>query len=1108
MNNTQSILQNIIDDFSPKKFTRFFREISGGNFRELNEDIHGYKDDFFSEGLTLGEIDCTDAKICVSTFKTNKALSERSGKKAQYEKAKKYLRDNANYNAGIFIFYDKEGNFRFSLIFDIPLPNGKRDWSSFRRFTYFISIHKPNKTFRLQIGRADFSEFRTIQKAFSIDAVTDEFYKSFKPNFDKLAENVEGTGKKDLKQNFALLFIIRIIFLGFVQKKGWLNNDEEFLINFWKEYKEKYYGKNLFYEEWLNPLFFNALNSPPGKKVFNRSTPFSKNTAEILQMAPFLNGELFKEKRGVDNQELTMPDKIIEEFFEFLFSYNFTIEENTLYDQELELNPEFLGIIFERLVNKEGGAVYTPRVEVDFMCRISLVKWFEKNTDIPKKKLYHLFFDKGFSETRIDLLTKEEREIVITNLNNITVCDPAAGSGAFLVGMMQVLDEIFAVLSTETTEDAFERKKEIISRSLYGVEVKEWAVWINQLRLWLSLFIEMPDELSKSFLPLLPNLEFKVRRGDSIVQVIGKKIFPVESHANISSQLKTKITNLRKEKSAFFYGKGLINAKFIRKRENELFLAIIEEQIADKKRTLNLFGNNGENVDIFGEITYSEKQRLQIDEKRKEQLLNELKELEEEKRSFRDEHPLVWNIEFAEIFYDKKGFDIIIGNPPYVPKEEISDPNKRKTNSDYKMLLRNSIYEEYPDYFYTSEQKNKVRYKIDGQSDLYTFFYLKSLKLIAKKGILTFICSNSWLDVGYGKWMQQFILDNVPLHYVVDNQAKRSFASADVNTVITVFDSLQKNIPGNFKTRFVMFRRAYEEILNTENLLLNDYMETITKDEDFRVYPIDYEGLKEAGMIYETEEDKKLGKGTYVGDKWGGKYLRAPDIYFEALLKGDDKLIKIGEIAKVEGYIHDNNTGINFPENWFIKSVKDTETIVLTKSSVGVKKYGVKNEGNSQTIADLLFPRTFGDRHLVLINIDEIFGKEFYKIIVADKYNIGIQMNLTFAILQRELIGLTNLGGGAIKFSASDVKLFLVLPSIKLKKYEKFVSRQQMTILEEFGLDKTKPIRKQKPKPLPDRKALDDIVFNALGLTEAEREEVYLATAELVQNRLNKARSV
>src|SRR5699024_11096038 len=147
-------------------------------------------------------------------------------------------------------------------------------------------------------------------------------------------------------------------------------------------------------------------NSQPGSHV-SRQTDFSDDTREALQMAPYLNGNLFKEKAGYDDIGLWIPDEEIEAFFEFLFRHNFTVEENTYYDQELELNPEFLGIIFEKLVNKEDGAVYTPRTEVDFMCRMALVKWLQKNTSANTRDLYRLFFRERGSGDKYDEYQKQ-----------------------------------------------------------------------------------------------------------------------------------------------------------------------------------------------------------------------------------------------------------------------------------------------------------------------------------------------------------------------------------------------------------------------------------------------------------------------------------------------------------------------------------------------------------------------------------------------------------------------------------------------------------------------------------------------------------------------------
>lgn len=1160
-------IENLIHQFDSDHLNSLLRAKTR-TFRPLDEQLPHLNDDQFSDCNLFGEFKVNnDDLMVVVTAKVNKPLSERSGKKAQYDLAKKILKQQQRYSSGFFIFYDDKGDFRFSLIYDIPLSTGKRDWSNFRRYTYFVSKSKPNKTFILQFSKADFSEFEKILKAFSIDAVTDEFYNAFKPNFDLISSSVKGTKDENLKKDFALLFIIRIIFLGFVQKKLWLNKDEDFLLNFWKEYKSKYFGKDLFYSEWLAPLFFESLNNPPGRKVFNRSTPFSESTALALQMSPFLNGELFKEKKGYDDCELFIPDKNVEQFFDFLFSYNFTIEENTLFDQDLELNPEFLGIIFERLVNKEDGAVYTPRTEVDFMCRISLVKWLEKNSSISKKKLYHLFFDKT-DNNKEEVLSSQEKEEVIALLKNVTICDPAAGSGAFPVGMLQVLDDVIHSLTENDSLNIFERKKEIISRSLYGVEVKHWAVWINQLRLWLSLFVDMPDEFKSSFEPLLPNLEFKIRRGDSLVQQIGNKLFPVDSHANISSDLKRKITELKKEKSQFFYGKNKLNAELIRKKESEIFKAIIDEQITEKKKTLRVFGKTESNKDIFGNVSQEEELRLQLDEKKQEVIKEEIKNLEDELRSFKDEHPLVWNIEFAEIFYDKGGFDIIIGNPPYVSREEINDPNEKCASSVYKELLRQTIYEEYPDYFYANKQKSKLKIKIDGKSDLYTFFYLKSLKLLNENGIHTFICSNSWLDVGYGKWLQQFILENTRLHFVVDNHAKRSFASADVNTIITILDAptisplYQRGDKEGFKVKFIVYKRPFDEVLNTENLLLIEYAETITKDEDFRVYPITYKELKEAGTVYEDENDKKLGNGIYEGDKWLSKYLRAPEIYLNLVeIKMGKQLKDYGEIllgltSCQNDYFYLTKETIDkfiIPNNYLeyiFRSPQESKKIQIDKKLLSYKvflcnekiikdknvaKYvdeGLKRGINKVKClqgrdiwysigcpkkSKIFLPYSYNDTFKVFYSFEELIcDKRLVQFIPSSQFDdisIVLMMNSTIWALITEVNGSTNLGEGALIFNTKDFRRFpFYYINFDKRDKDKFIisifNRTIKPIFEELGFDKTKPIRSQEPNPLPDRKALDDIIFDALGLTEAERKEVYWSVAELVKNRLDKARSV
>lgn len=909
--NSRDILEDIINNYSADKWVGFFRSKST-NFGQIKETLQDYDDDYFSEFCIIGDIDFPKDvnKIIVVTAKAQKELSEVSSRRAQYEKAKKILKDKGSYDAGIFVYYDNAGKFRFSLVAEHHFGT-KRVFSNFKRFTYFVSNEFTNKTFYKQIGDKPFSDLNSIKEAFSLAAVTDEFYKEFNPRFEKITDSIfteqgEVLGEP-LKRNFALLFSIRIIFIGFIQKRKWIGDDEKFVHNFWVEYKDKCFKQNKFYKRWLEPLFFDALSSPPGKKVAYRDNEFSYETEKILQMAPYLNGGLF-ERKDIDDKGLQIPDQQIDDFFNFLFSYNFTIEENSLGDEELELNPEFLGIIFERLVNKADGAVYTPRTEVDFMCRISLVKWLYKNnlTGINSRDLYELFFIEGGKCLKVDdqrhgSFSINQYKDLLTLLENITICDPAVGSGAFPVGMLHILDEVEQhirdrIHSPEYKLLPFERKKRIISNSLYGVEVKEWAVWIAQLRLWITLFIDAPDDLKLSQEAILPSLDFKMRSGDSLVQRIGNKLFPVQTHANIRSHLKAKITQLKQLKVDFFNNKTKA-AQLIRKRELDLFSSIIHQEIQEKKEKLNAYRRDSspkyqESLFIQTDIEEAKKDSP-IFTGEIECLEKEIEELNKEATSLIGDHPLIWNIEFAEIFADRGGFDIVIGNPPYVRQEQIADPTgKIVDKKEYKNLLQDMVRIDFPEHFRKQE-------KIDAKSDLYTYFYIRSLRLLNSNGLLIFICSNSWLDVGYGAWLQKFLLNKVPIHFIIDNHAKRSFAAADVNTIISVLDAPRKKVDAELLIRFVAFKKDFDDVLFTENLLEIENSEKINSNERFRVYPIAISDLKEAGMEYDDENDKTLGGGDYTGDKWGGKYLRAPDIFYIILEKGKGKLVRLGDIAEV-----------------------------------------------------------------------------------------------------------------------------------------------------------------------------------------------------------------
>lgn len=1190
----REFLQEVIEGFEVSKFTRFLSAANSA-FKPVPADFGHYleSDGYFSHFAKAGYLEFKDgSQLLVCTIRCDKSLTERTGKRKQYDLAKKVLKDTFA-DGGLFLFYDAAGHFRLSFVC-AQYMGPKRSFSTYRRYTYYVSHDLSNKTFIKQVSKCDFSDIDEILEAFSIEAVSEEFYNEFKPKFDLIAAAVKGVTSKQtpLREDFALLFAIRIIFLGFVQKKGWLGGNEQFIQGFWGEYKKQFEGKNDFYDRWLTPLFFEALNSGPGHKVQWQNNDFSKATEAVLQMAPYLNGELFKPKKGIDDQGLFLPDAVIGDFIEWLFQYNFTIEENDLYDEELELNPEFLGIIFERLVNKADGAVYTPRTEVDLMCRLGLLNWLAKNTDIDKKELYQQFFREGGSGAEYDGDQKDgnfsanEIRRLVELLESVTVCDPAAGSGAFEVGMLHVINETLESLYDNrhcppelVAKSPFERKKAIIGQSLYGVEVKRWAVWINQLRLWLTLFIDMPDEMKNSLKPLLPSLNFKIRKGDSIVQRVGGKLFPVRGHADVSSAVKKKITELKKTKLDFFYNRGGMKEEMLQQMETQVFRLIIQSEIAEIDKLIELRskgtdkGASGPQLSLLGpaeKVSGSPKKLLDETKPttpiRDIQLDNRKRELLDEMKILAEEHPLVWSIEFSEVFYDRGGFDIIIGNPPYVRQEDITDPDGSLEPKAYKELLHDTMRLDYPKYF-------KDNSKINGKSDLYTYFYLRSLHLLNEKGVHVFICSNSWLDVGYGTWMQEFLLNNTPVRTIIDNHARRSFASADVNTIISVMDApLRKGtVSDNHIVKFVAFKKPFEECIFTENFLELEAATEIHKNDVFRVYPITNRQLYDEG--WEVEEGAEKESGQYIGDKWGGKYLRAPDIFFTILQKGRGKLIKLKDIADVRFGI---KTGCNEffyltdqqAKEWgiekeflkpVIKSPRECRSIYINKDELKFKificnkskadlkgtnalkyiQWGERQEINlkqggktGQTIKGYhnipsvsgrkywyglglwnppagIIPCGFGDIYRFFANQPKILADKRLYLLYPNKNKDTIIhcMNSTLYNLFLELGSSLGLGDGLLDITVEEFQKTKIL---FVENVEPLDDREIGSVFWECGLDPKSeiPISEQEPKPLPDRKELDDIVFDALNLTQDERKEVYRAVCQLVWNRISKAKSV
>jgi len=700
-------------------------------------------------------------------------------------------------SAGVVLLHDQEGNYRLGYI--ELLYQGRRKPRPLGR-TLLVRKGAPNKTARqrLQILAQKAENFEPVtledlREALSVEAVTEAFYREFVGVFE--GDLVPGVGgvPEERKRDFVLAFVARTLFVAFVAKRGWLGGREDFLPWLFRRYRQEGGKEGNFYRDWLKPLFFQAFRAPPGRKP-NAFAHLPPDVREVYEGVPYLNGELFREKEGIDLSEAFLTDEAVGRFYDFLFAYNFTVEENTAYEVDLELNPELLGLILERLVNTVGvegrtselGAHYTPRTEVDLICRLALAERLYRE-GLPLEKAYALL------NGEIEELSQEERETARRLLLDLKVLDPSVGSGAFLVGTLQVLEEALDLLGEPRT---LERKKRLL-QNLHGVDVLSWAVWMAELRLWLAYFLELPEEEKSSQAPLLPSLGLKVVRGDSVVQVVGEHSVPTRLDLDPKLMQREKVKQameaLLKAKEGYFHNRG-VTGEEVREREKAFVLAVLDELYGTGQGSLGLGGVRS-SVDAY---------------------LAERKALEEALQS--EDRPFLYLIDFAEITVGRGGFDIVVGNPPYVRQEEIQDPTGRRRAGEYKALLQEEAWKDVKGLLPKRDAEAFPR--PPGRADLYVYFYVRTLALLRPEGVHAFVVSNSWLDAQYGAWLRRVFLEVAPLRYVIENRVKRSFR-ADVNTVITVAHAPEpgKKVPGDCPVLFVVVKRPFEEVNLLEELL-------------------------------------------------------------------------------------------------------------------------------------------------------------------------------------------------------------------------------------------------------------------------------------------------
>jgi len=809
-----------------------------------------------------------------------------------------------------FVSPHKNDKWRLSLVSkDSEITSkGIQEYSTHaKRFTFLIEKNRQNSTAAIRLSdlsRVNAFTIKNITEAFSVESLSKAFFDEYKYHYEEkflpyfiknknLFKQPDNVDKEKLIRDYTKKLLGRIVFLYFVQKKGWLgassieykDGDENFIINLFNSSK----SGDAFYQTWLRKLFFETLNDNQTAKRKKEEFDLPDGTTVYV---PFLNGGLF-DPEEVDKNIITVKAKLFHTedikvsetpnergFLDFLNSYNFTIYEDDPESQTIAVDPEMLGHIFENLLedNKDKGTFYTPKQIVHYMCQESLIEYLctRLQADESKRRDLELLIKNPALCRELNKFRYEADYVpVMEALKNVKICDPAIGSGAFPMGMLLEIYRLVEQFSFERDAisvwkiNDWEREKHkvklnIIQNSIYGVDIEKGAVDIARLRFWLSLIVdlEMPEAL--------PNLDYKIVEGNSLVSefhVNSKDKFNVEIDWEVANKTGTDSTKKHFEKIAdglkklnslqqkYFTAQG--DKKSIQKEIRLLKIEILQSQIELDKIIYEI--KSREQGQLFDENKADKQKELDIKLKLAgyNEALKHLKEL----KSNSDKQLRFFNYEldFAEVMNvnicKNPGFDIVIGNPPY----------GAKFNDSEKALFR-KLYPE-------------TQFKIDS----YSLFLLKSIPLLKSDGINYFIIPNTFLDNYFEEKVRFKLLKNHSIYEILD-LSDCVFETAVVHSMIFSFRK-SANPTYNIKINADNNLLGEKKLIPNEFFLKQDkYLISIrnydSKDlfEKLNINSVALEGVLDIRQTIKTGDDKR-----YIVDKAKGKnykpILRGKDVH-------------------------------------------------------------------------------------------------------------------------------------------------------------------------------------------------------------------------------------
>jgi len=896
------------------------------------------------------------------------------------------------YSSSFMIFHYKDNSswdWRFTFC---SKKGNNEDSTDSKRYTFLLG---PNQSCRtaaenfeklIQIEDKESITVDCIISAFDVEALSKEFFGKYKEHYSKFVAYMcdESNGMRDdfidnsfdkagldaskIKdkeekpiRDYVKRLLGRIVFLHFLQKKGWMgvpagknwgDGDKDFMMSLY-EYASESQRAN-FLDEILEPLFSEALNTDRTSDGDLFDTKVNLRNGSKVRV-PYLNGGLF-ERDKYDEPKTVFPAEYFKELLEFFYQYNFTIDENDPNDAQVGVDPEMLGRIFENLLedNKDKGAFYTPKEIVQYMCRQALVAYLQTNEDDSVKSQIENFV----TTYDVNKIGGADSDLALTldqRLKEVKICDPAIGSGAFPMGLLK---ELFLCRGAiENFDNASDIKKHIIQNNIYGVDIEKGAVDIARLRFWLSLIV---DEDTPS---ALPNLDYKIMQGNSLLesykgvdlsQLTAEKKEISEGHqlTFFEDESDLQRLNLRKLLDDYYNCPDHNGKTELKKKISDC----IQKQLDNS--ALSHQGKFGRNLIDLSKIDVAGNDQF-----------------------------FLWHTWFSDVFNrpsdcDKSGFDIVIGNPPYLESRspEFSSSIKDAIQSDIRTRYQGAA---------TAFARG---------ADLLIFFYELSFRLLSKDGYNVFITENSWLSTDYGKKFQEWLLANIDVCGIIDSDYKY-FSDAEVNTVITILKNR-----ANRSSLPVSFIHCHG---NMKNFPVNLY-------EKDRVDGVSIKKFSSEDILFDSY-------------KWSVPFNADEEILviLKSLFRYEDvtlaSKISIGQGLNLTKdkilYTSDGDTVPYF--------TSDAGSAYVWQSSFCFLK--INNAIMARKRPLLIMPRGIGT-HFCCVNECNGYSSSYVEVyansqlLQSEILKIWMFCNSSLFWLIRELTGRTNLGGGMLKAEATDLK--------------------------------------------------------------------------------------